>query len=194
MRQVTNLMAHWEYADLAALKGSRFQMSGGRGLHEWLSGSEVNLVTDKTSLLIWADIDELGQWEGIDGGEPAYSTLNVGKSDLGLAEAQSRGLVYFFHRGEKIKDVLIVRETVTQTACGEKTWSYETGVSIVLVLSDGALAITKTNHSIEDLVVSHADTLSSLITPPTDGFWYHWNNLAVSFESSRKRLTIEEAK
>ena len=70
MRQVTNLMAHSAYAALVALKGARFQMFGGRGLHEWLSGAEVNLVTDKTALLIWADIDELGQWEGIDGGEP----------------------------------------------------------------------------------------------------------------------------
>ena len=86
MRQVTNLMAHSAYAALVALKGARFQMFGGRGLHEWLSGAEVNLVTDKTALLIWADIDELGQWEGIDGGEPDYSTLNVSKSDLGLAE------------------------------------------------------------------------------------------------------------
>lgn len=197
MQQVSNLMTYSEYADLASLRGAKLQMFGGRGLHEWFSGSEVNLVTSQASLHIWAQIDELDRWEGAAGGEPDYSTINVAKSDEGLAEAQSRGLVYFFHRDETITDVFIVRETVTHTALptafGAETWDYVTDVSIVLVLSEGALAVTKTNHSVEDLVVTHADSLPALVIPRTDGFWYHWHNITYSFESSRKWLTIEEA-
>lgn len=193
MLQVVNLLDRSEYAELAFLKGSKLKMFGGRGLHEWLSGAEVNVVTDRAALHIWVDIDELGQWEGTDGGEPDYTAIHVDRSDEGLAEAQEHGSMYFFHSGQTVTDVSIVRETVTQAAYGTEIWDYVTDVSIVFELSGGALAITKRNHSVEDLVVTHAESVSSLKIPPTNGFWCHWNDMAYSFAARREWLTIEEA-
>lgn len=100
-----------------------------------------------------------------------YSTLHVAVSDDGLDEATRRGHRYYFHSGERIDDVEIVREMVSEVVIGEATWEYCSDVAIMLKLSGGSLTLRREHLNMEVLSVLFADAGAVTGVPTPTSYW-----------------------
>lgn len=118
-------------------------------------------------MTVVSDIDYLD----FDGEEDSYACLSVQAGAHDLEQAAKTGHLYYFHDGETIEDVLIVRDTITGRRDGELVWTYSADNAVVFVLSGGAVAVSKLGYHDEMLQVVHADSLDSLSLPPISGCW-----------------------
>lgn len=57
--------------------------------------------------------------------------------------AKRKGNVYVQYQGESIKDLLIIRDTVTEVSGGETAWEYTADTGVVFDLSASASAVAE---------------------------------------------------
>jgi hypothetical protein len=167
MALIVNTLSRDEITNLRGLIGATFDSLAGAHLPDYLSGSEVLLVTDRGVLRIWSEVMGL-DFQGFD---EDYSTLHVAIGDDGLDEATRLGHRYYFHSGERIDDVEIVREIVSEVVIGEATWEYCSDIAIMLKLSGGSLTLRREHLNMEVLSVRFADVGAVTGVPTPTSYW-----------------------
>ena len=137
----------------------------------------MSIETDRGTVTLWGDIDDLNDWEGDDG---QYSPFHIGRGipdlypNLGAAAIRKADHnSYYFHAGGCITGFKIHRETVRKVVAGEVELSYTTDIAIVFELTNGVLAVSKSSLNQEMLIINFADSFEELDIPPTGGFRLH---------------------
>lgn len=181
---------------LDGLRGATLRRIFGINLDVRLMSEDVSLETDKATITLWGDVDGLGDWEGFDG---QYSVLHI---DEGVPNIYSANDVratrtsddnsFFFHAGDRIQDISIVRERVRKDVAGEPEWEYTTDSAVIFDLSGGVLAISKTALDAEMLTITFADSWEQLTIPPSGAFWFHWNEMGTEFVRSSELISLDD--
>lgn len=167
MALIMNILSRDEIEVLRGLRGAMLDSIAGAHLPDYLSGSEVLLVTDRGCRRIWSDVTEL-DFQGFD---EEYASLHVAVSSSGLDEATRRGNRYYFHSGERIDEIEIVRETVSETVVGKVAWEYTSDIAIVLKLAGGSMTVRRGHLSMEVLCVQFADAGAVIDVPTPTSYW-----------------------
>lgn len=182
-----NLLTRSDLEQLAGLRGERLEFFAGGGLWEHLAGDNVVFVTTSATLTVWTTMTAL-DFEGF---LEEYTVFRVDQGDHGhLPEAKNKGYVYYFHSGELIQNIVIVREEVNEHRMGELAWNYTTDVAIILILEAGAIAITQIGMHEGLLKVTHAESLEKLELPEVGSRWRE--DLTVTVDRKRRILDIAE--
>lgn len=119
-----------------------------------------------------------------------YSFLTTSDDISGFTVAARHGNVYVQHQHERLIEVLIVRETITENEDGEDSWEYTTDIGVVFVLSHGAIAIAKGSHHTEMLLVRTAPSVSELDIPDRTIEWA--DDLTTRHHCTREFLSIDD--
>ncbi len=171
--------------NLATLLGARWQYLGGAELWDRLSASQAFIVTDAGDLSIEADI----AYMDFEGFEDNYSYLRAIPGAQNLARARTRGYLYYFHTGQAVTDILIVRDEVSEVRYGQTAWEFSFDSAIVFQLQHAVIAITKFPHS-ELFLITHAQTLDQLDVISRFDEWE--DELGVAHASARTIIPIRE--
>jgi hypothetical protein len=195
MIEVFNVVDGDSLKILSGLRGATLRRIFGVSLDSHLRSADVSIETDRGTVTLWGDIDDLNDWEGDDG---QYSVLHIGRGipnlypNLGAAAIRKADHnSYYFHAGDCITDFKIHRETVRKVVAGEVEWSYITDIAIVLELTNGVLAVSKSSLNQEMLIINFADSFEELNIPPTGGFWFHWDAMDTAFQRSAEWMDRE---
>ena len=196
MIEVRNTLDIESLRRLAGLRGASLCRMFGVNLDVCLMSEDVSFETDFATITVWGGIDRLDDWEGFEG---QYSVLHIdegvpriyAETDVVARDMSSEGS-FFFHAGDRIQDVSIVREYVRKVVTGAVEWEYTTDTAVVIELSNGVLAISKAALDGEMLNVTITDCLEQLTIPPAGAFWFHWNVMGTEFQRSGERLSIED--
>lgn len=172
---------------LQHLIGGTWQCMGGRHMSDGTSDVSIFAVTDKGAITVSGFVEELS----FEGDEDTYVGLRVQEGALGRQSATTSGHLYFQSSGQKVLDILIVRETVTQELKGSRTWTLVTDIGVVLVLGRGVLAISPVSHHTELLQARRADSLSDLDIDEPLSAWE--NDLETSYRREVALLPITSA-
>lgn len=181
---------------LDGLRGANLRRIFGVNLDVRLMSEDVSLETDKATVTLWGDVDGLGDWEGFDG---QYAVMHIddgvpdiySANDVRAARASDENS-FFFHAGDRIQDISIVRERVRKDVTGEAEWVYTTDSAVVFDLSGGVLAISKTVLDAEMLAITIADSWEQLTIPPAGAFWFHWNEIGTEFSRSSELISLDD--
>jgi hypothetical protein len=195
MIEVFNVVDGDSLKILSGLRGATLTRIFGVSLDARLRSADVSIETDRGTVTLWGDIDDLNDWEGDDG---QYSVFHIGRGipnlypNLGAAAIRKADHnSYYFHAGDCITDFKIHRETVRKVVAGEVEWSYITDIAIVLELTNGVLAVSKSSLNQEMLIINFADSFEELNIPPTGGFWFHWDAMDTAFQRSAEWMDRE---
>ena len=166
MIEVFNVVDGDSLKILSGLRGATLRRIFGVSLDSHLRSADVSIETDRGTVTLWGDIDDLNDWEGDDG---QYSVFHIGRGipnlypNLGAAAIRKADHnSYYFHAGDCITDFKIHRETVRKVVAGEVEWSYITDIAIVLELTNGVLAVSKSSLNQEMLIINFADSFEEL--------------------------------
>lgn len=196
MIEVRNTLDIESLRRLAGLRGATLCRMFGVNLDVCLMSEDVSFGTDFATITVWGGIDRLDDWEGFEG---QYAVLRIdegvpriyAETDVVARDMSSEGS-FFFHAGDRIQDVSIVRERVCKVVTGAVEWEYTTDTAVVIELSNGVLAVSKAALDGEMLNVTITDCLEQLTIPPAGAFWFHWNVMGTEFQRSGERLSIED--
>lgn len=196
MIEIFNTLNGEELLCLDALRGTTLRRIFGVNLDVRLMSEDVSLETDQATITLWGDVEDLGDWEGFEG---QYSVLHIDEgvpsiyadTDVAAMNGPKEGS-FFFHAGERIDDVIIVRERVVKVVADEVEWEYTTDVAVIFELSSGVLAISKSALDGELLNVTIGESLDRLTLPPVGAFWFHWDVLGTEFLRSSKNLNVKD--
>lgn len=195
MIEIRNTLDVESLRRLAGLRGATLRRIFGVNLDVRLMSEDVSLETDLAMITLWGGIDRLDDWEGFEG---QYAVLHVDEgvpriyaaADVAARDTSSIG--NFFHAGDRIQEVSIVRECVRKVVTGEVEWEYTTDTAVVIDLSNGVLAISKAALDGEMLIATIVDCWEQLTIPPAGAFWSHWNVMGTEFLRSSELLSIED--
>jgi|GEM_PF-1598603 len=163
---------------LASIEGFSLDSIAGAELPDFLGGWEILVVTDHRTLRIWSDVEE----HDFEGFKEQYSRLFVAQSDEGLEEATQKGNRYYFHSGERIDRIDLIRDTVRAEVMGFPTWEYVSDVAIVFSLSGGSLAIRREHMNLEVISASFSDTARTAEIPSPTSYFTDTIDTQHSFE------------
>lgn len=151
---------------------------------DWHAPEEVLIGTTNGSLAVISDIVEAG----FQGFRMTYSALSISDDVTSFEQARRLGNVYVQHQHERITDIQVVRETITETVNGEPSWHYTTDVGVIFCLEHGIVAVAKGSQHTEMLVVSMGRDMADLDIPDRSVEWA--DDLMVSHGSSRDFVSI----
>jgi hypothetical protein len=172
---------------LAELVGGSWRYVSGKTLtHHLNTPIDVIIGTSGNSVRVVSEIAEAD----FEGNAEMYAALSVSADVSGLDEAQRKGNVYIHFQREKINDIWIIRDVVTEVSGGELRWEYTTDVGLVFELSGGAVAVVKGSHHTEMLLVRMALSVEQLYLPDRVIEWD--DDLTAQHYSSREFIPIEK--
>jgi hypothetical protein len=151
---------------------------------DWLTDVTAFFCTDGPAITI----SGIAEYLDFEGEEDTYSLLHVddGASDFNEAEKVGR---LFFYAGQRVIDVLIVRETIVEIRDGQEAWQYVTDIGIVFKFSAGVIAVTKVSHHTELLSIIKADALEELQIDETTNIWE--DKLGIEYAIGRAFIPID---
>jgi hypothetical protein len=155
-----NLITTTELLLLKQLIGAKLDCIGGEYLTSRLNSASIFIKTDKGSLLIWGDYFDQ-DFAGF-GDEFSFFRVNKANEDqVGLA--RKKGNLYFFHGGETINNIELVRLTVSREDVDGATGSFVTDIGIVFHLSGGSMVLFRENLHLEPFQVSFSSEIGKPI-------------------------------
>lgn len=172
---------------LAGLRGQRWRYFGGAQLTDWMTEVSLFVSTDGPTLTVSGEVDDLD----FEGEEDSYSHLRVDPGAPDLPAARRSGHMFHFNVGEEIKDVLILRETVTQQIDTQPTWTYITDTAIIFQLETAVIAFAKASQHSELLVAVRATNTENLQIDEPTNLWT--NKIGIEHTITRNLISIAEA-
>lgn len=185
MKKHSNVFSGTDLARLGALIGCEWMFVAGETLSpDFYTPVDVLVGTTADTFTIYSEA------VGADFEDPdlEYAALSIRDVGERFEVAKRRGNIYVQHQRERIIDVLIVRESITAIEDGEPSWEYTTDIGVVFVLSKGAVAVAKSSHHTEMLVVRMARDIGELDIPDRTIEWA--DDLTVQYESTREFIPI----
>lgn len=171
---------------LRSLIGAELKYVAGPQLWEFLNSDYIFAVFGDEKISFQGDT-LLGTFEGF---EADYSKMVISvPSDAELDKALKDGSAYYFHSGEQLIGISIVRDCVKYVDSKGESWEYLTDSGIVFELAKGILAITKLGHHDEMLQVTYLDRMAKDEIPNTVGHFD--SDLFHQYQFSREFIPME---
>lgn len=187
MNKAARLIDHDSLLRLAKLVNGAWEYFGAEGMGVELRTSfNAFFVTSCGSITVWSDVEYLD----FTGEEDTYSGLSVEDGALHLREARSTGSFFYFHAGESVVDVLVLRERIQEVCDGVTTWEFTTDLAVVFVLSEGVIAVSKRSQHAEVIAVTHAGSLEQLAIAEPSSSWVE--QIGVDYVHSREFIRVAE--
>lgn len=125
--------------------------------------------------------------------DPYHTTiaeLSIAEGADELDEATRSGHIYLFHLGEKVIDVVVIRDTIIEHRDGSRTWKIVKDVGVVFVLSNGVIAVSQLGLHDEMLQVTIGESIASLKLPVVQRKWI--DVLGIEYDVSREFIAVSE--
>ena len=119
-----------------------------------------------------------------------YSRLGITDGAMGETQARTHGNLYFHERGQRILDILIVRDTTTQTRAGEPSFELVSDDGLVFILDGSVLGICKSGAFMQDIIISPAASLDTLKLFDGSDQWEP--DLEVHYQHSRQLIPLRD--
>jgi hypothetical protein len=170
---------------IAALKGKVWRCFGSPGMTDCLTDVTAFFCTDGPAITI----SGIAEYLDFEGEEDTYSLLHVDDGASDFNEAEKVGRLFFFYAGQRVDDVLIVRETIVENRDGQEAWQYVTDIGIVFKFSAGVIAVTKVSHHTELLSIIKANALEELQIDEPTNIWE--DKLGIEYTIGRDFIPID---
>jgi hypothetical protein len=148
--------------------------------------ADLFIRTDASAISVTSSLAVL-EFEGF---VEEYSRLGVIAGATGEAQARTHGNLYFHHRGQRILDILIVRDTTTQTRAGEPSFELVSDDGLVFILDGSVLGICKSGAFMQDILISPAAALETLELFDGSDQWEP--DLEVHYQHSRQLIPLQD--
>lgn len=185
MKRNTDTLSRTALELLASLRGDTWRFFGGSDVTDWLTSTSFILATSSKMLTITSEVS----WKDFEGEDDTYSCLNLEAHAVDLDLARSSGHLYFFHQGQEVRDVMVVRDLIIEEQDGIAAWEYVTDVAVVICLSNGVVGARKVSHHNELVAMAHAPTIEELVVPEPSHRWI--NELALTYTFERQVIPID---
>lgn len=185
MNRTTNTFTRPELRLLQDHVGSKLDSIAGKGLPDYLTSTEILIVTTHGVLRLWCDSVSY-EFQSF---SEDFSTWMLDEESNGLQDATKQGDRYFFHKGEELLSADLVRETTREVKFGETSWEYTTDIAVIFNLSGGKLVIQRTDLNIELLTASFLDASNEVEIPPSDAYWEA--TVDTHYEVERETLSVQ---
>jgi len=170
---------------IAALKGQVWRCFGSPGMTDWLTDATAFFCTDGPAITV----SGVAEYLDFEGEEDTYSLIHVDDGVSDFDEAKNAGRLYFFYAGQRVIDILIVRESIVENRDSHEAWRYVTDIGIVFKLSGGVIAVAKVSHHTELLSIVRADTLEDLQIEEPTNIWD--DKLGIEYTIGREFIPID---
>ena len=187
MTTVTHILDQEALRRLVRLRGQTWRCFGGPDVSDWLTDVSIFIVTEQGAVTLTGETDDLA----FEGEGDTYATLRVDDGASNFPIAAKEGNLYYFHAGQEILDVLVLRESVTEIRDGHPAWTYLTDLGIVFVFADGVIAVTKVSHHTELLAVLRADSIDTLYVKEPSNVWV--DKLDIEYTFDRELIALPPA-
>lgn len=153
---------------LESVLGATVSSISGLNMPSWLLSPVVNLETSARSIQISGVVDESDFDQEVD----TYASLRIEDASLEeIQQAKESGSAYFQVAGERINEIQIVREVISQTTHGLHTWKYVADVAIVFALDKQSLVFRLSTLHNELIKVEHVENFRlDAFTRPISSF------------------------
>ncbi|CAB4805820.1 MAG: hypothetical protein F2873_08605 [Actinobacteria bacterium] len=186
MMQVTRLvLSEAEQRLLASLRGSEWvHLSGDMFDNEFLAWDAVRLQCSTSAILI-----ELPR-EVIDiGGDcDDYAVLHIRPASSLSAAAERAGSVYYQGRGETVRNIWVIRDTVTGTRTEHPDFTHTADVAVVFGLDTMSTSIQRAGRFSDAFLIRRSPTREELSLPDTEDEWE--SDLLDQYTVSREWIPI----
>lgn len=180
-----NIFSNLDIAKLQGLVGSELSYVAGPQLWEFLNSDLIFVSAGSKKLSFQGDIFP----ESFEGFESDYSRIKLSEPTNSEVDAAVKvGAAYYFHSGEVINRVFVIRDLIRYIGSKRESWEYVTDSGVVFQLTGGALAVTKLGHHDEMLQVTYLDELSVGLLPVTVGHFE--SDLFQKYEFSRELIPL----
>lgn len=187
---MTKVTRHFDQSDikrLLALVGTNWSCLGS----EWpmtnnLMEPPVFVASEASDLSLSA----VQEYFDVDGDEFSVSSVCISGAGSELEKAKKNGNVYFQGKGEKIREALVVRETVRATFQSVPFFEAEIDFGVVFVLENSVIGISKRGFHGEDFMISRASSIEELKFFDSAIEWSA--TLMTQYEFGRKLINVSE--
>ena len=165
--------------------GSELNFVAGPELWEHLSSDLIILVCGENQIALQGDIFQ----SAFEGFQADYSTINfLPPKSADLNASIRKGFSYYFHTGERVIGVSIIRDRVVHLHGSEVLWDYQSDSGVILYLTNGALAISKLGYHDEMLQVTYFDPADMVRLPELNSHFE--SDLYNQYEFERQIMPI----
>lgn len=172
------------WALLSGLRGQRWRCFGGAQVTDWLTDVAIFVATEESAVTISGEVDDLD----FEGHLDSYSRFRVDAGAPDFDAATRSGGVFLHFAGQEIREVLVVRESVTRREDGHPRWIYVNDIAVVFVLDAGAVALAKVSHHSELLKAMWADGVALLDVKQPTTVWT--DRIGVEHEITREIVPL----
>jgi hypothetical protein len=169
---------------LASLLGQRWRYFGGAQVTDWMTEVSLLVATEGPTLTVSGEVDDLD----FEGEDDSYSHLRVDPGAPDLPAASKAGNLFHFNAGQEVKDVVIVRETVTQQIDTQPTWTYITDIAIIFQLETAVIAFAKVSQHSELIVAIRATNTENLKIDEPTNLWT--DKIGIEHMITRKFISL----
>jgi hypothetical protein len=173
-------------AQLSSLIGAELRYVAGPQLWQFLNSDYIFAAFGDEKISFQGDIFS----ETFEGFEADYSKIAISvPSDSAIDKALKDGYAYYFHKGEQLMGISIVRDRVKYVGSQGETWEYVTDSGVIFELAKGIVAITKLGHHDETLQVTYLDRMVKDQIPNTVSHFD--SDLFHQYQFSREFIPME---
>lgn len=158
MSPITNLTQLNSLETLAAIRGATWNSFGNPDMPPWMVAFSAAISTSQGDLLVFGEVEELD----FEGPLELYSMIQAKPDSNTIKQSQAKANLYYFGKGQRINDILILREQVTKIVNERPEWSYIHDMAVVFVLDDQVIAFVQISRFMEPIDVMHASSLDEL--------------------------------
>jgi hypothetical protein len=135
-------------------------------MSEALEGEQIVLTCENMDILVEGQVEFLELGGNLD----EFARIGVVKPPRKVvSQSMERGNIYYQKSGGLILDVMICREYIEKSENEKTIWEYETDNSVILILDNGVISISKVSHHAELLKVSFPSRLNAEEIDDTSG-------------------------
>ena len=120
--------------------------------------------------------------------EMPIAQLDVHEGAPGFEKAMQGGHAFVHYAGQRIADVMVIRDVIDENRGDVHTWRVIKDVGIVVVLADGVLAVTQDNPHDEMLIVSLGSTFDDLKIPEVVTRWN--DEIGIEYTTVRQLIPV----
>ena len=170
---------------LTSFVGSELNFVAGPELWEYLSSDLIILVCGENQIAMQGDIFE-GDFEGF---QSDYSKINfLPPKQSELKASIKKGFTYYFHAGEIVTRISIIRDRVVHLNGSAVLWDYQSDSGVVFHLTNGAISISKLGYHDEMLQVTYFDSADLARLPDLNSHFE--SDLYTQYEFERKIISL----
>ena len=145
---------------------------------------EIVIQTSEGPLHLTATSEELD----FEGYSDDYVSLSIDQTENGRLDAIKAGNVFYFGKGEQIREIWVARDTLTAFKDGTVAYCYRSDAGLSFRLDKLWVTCIKASHRTEAIAITYADIRESEDLPNLGDQWE--DDLVDSFTYERQWIQV----